>query len=141
MESPKSQQPMGKDDTEFGIAEDRLAETSVGTMEEDTIMTTDANFLTLLTVLEKVLILTVDGRTLLGTLLSTDQLTNLVLTNTIERIIRTPDDPEPSSEIEHGLYLIRGDNVVVCGEVDEAIDNDIDWTKVKGEVVRGTKNV
>ncbi|BDD59673.1 hypothetical protein MAP00_004868 [Monascus purpureus] len=52
MESPKSQQPMGKDDTEFGIAEDRLAETSVGTMEEDTIMTTDANFLTLLTVLE-----------------------------------------------------------------------------------------
>ncbi|BDD59672.1 hypothetical protein MAP00_004867 [Monascus purpureus] len=90
---------------------------------------------------KKVLILTVDGRTLLGTLLSTDQLTNLVLTNTIERIIRTPDDPEPSSEIEHGLYLIRGDNVVVCGEVDEAIDNDIDWTKVKGEVVRGTKNV
>lgn len=31
--------------------------------------------------------------------------------------------------------------MVVCGEVDEAIDNDIDWTKVKGEVVRGTKNV
>lgn len=90
--------------------------------------------------LEKVLILTVDGRTLLGTLLSTDQLTNLVLLNTIERIIRTPDDPEPSSQIEHGLYLIRGDNVVLCGEVDEAIDNDIDWSKVKGEVVKGTKN-
>ncbi|KAL4786114.1 hypothetical protein BJX76DRAFT_322586 [Aspergillus varians] len=89
---------------------------------------------------KKVLILTVDGRTLLGTLLSTDQLTNLVLLDTIERIIRTPDDPEPSSQIEHGLYLIRGDNVVVCGEVDEAIDKDIDWAKVKGEVVRGTKN-
>lgn len=89
---------------------------------------------------EKVLILTVDGRTLLGTLLSTDQLTNLVLLDTIERIIRTPDDPEPSSQIEHGLYLIRGDNVVVCGEVDEGIDNDIDWSKVKGEVVRSTKN-
>lgn len=90
--------------------------------------------------LEKVLILTVDGRTLLGTLLSTDQLTNIVLLDTIERIIRTPDDPEPSSQIEHGLYLIRGDNVVVCGEVDETIDRDIDWAKVKGEVVRGTKN-
>lgn len=89
---------------------------------------------------EKVLILTVDGRTLVGTLLSTDQLTNLALLNTVERIIRTPDDPEPSSQIEHGLYLIRGDNVVVCGEVDEGIDNDIDWTKVRGEVVRGTKN-
>lgn len=90
---------------------------------------------------EKVLVITVDGRTLLGTLLSTDQLTNLVLTQTVERIIRTPEDPEPSSEIEHGLYLIRGDNVVVCGEVDEGIDNDIDWSKVKGEVIRGTKNV
>ncbi|KAJ5937930.1 hypothetical protein N7454_004272 [Penicillium verhagenii] len=89
---------------------------------------------------KKVLILTVDGRTLLGNLLSTDQLTNLVLTNTVERIIRTPEDDEPSTEIEHGLYLIRGDNVVVCGEVDEKIDADIDWTKVKGEVIRDTKN-
>lgn len=76
----------------------------------------------------------------MGTLLSTDQLTNVVLLDTIERIIRTPDDDEPSSQIEHGLYLIRGDNVVVCGEVDEQIDGDIDWTKVRGEVVKGTKN-
>ena len=63
-----------------------------------------------------------------------------MLLDTIERIIRTPDDDEPSSQIEHGLYLIRGDNVVVCGEVDEQIDGDIDWTKVRGEVVKGTKN-
>ncbi|KAF3398012.1 U6 snRNA-associated Sm-like protein LSm8 [Penicillium rolfsii] len=89
---------------------------------------------------EKVLILTVDGRTLLGTLLSTDQLTNIVLTNTVERIIRTPDDDEPSAQVEHGLYLIRGDNVVVCGEIDEKIDADIDWSKVKGQVIRDTKN-
>lgn len=89
---------------------------------------------------EKVLILTVDGRTLIGDLLSTDQTTNLVLANTVERIIRTPDDDEPSAEIEHGLYLIRGDNVVVCGEIDEKMDGDIDWSKVKGEVIRDTKN-
>ena len=60
--------------------------------------------------------------------------------NTVERIIRTPDDDEPSAEIEHGLYLIRGDNVVVCGEIDEKMDGDIDWSKVKGEVIRDTKN-
>lgn len=93
-----------------------------------------------MTTIEKVLILTVDGRTLLGTLLSTDQLTNLVLTNTVERIIRTPEDDEPSSQIEHGLYLIRGDNVVICAEVDEKIDGEIDWAKVKGEVIRDTKH-
>ncbi|KAJ5247473.1 Ribonucleoprotein LSM domain eukaryotic/archaea-type [Penicillium chermesinum] len=89
---------------------------------------------------KKVLVLTVDGRTLVGTLLSTDQLTNLVLSGTVERIIRSPDDDEPSTEVEHGLYLIRGDNVVLCGEVDEAMDADIDWTKVKGEVIKDTKN-
>ncbi|KAL1954240.1 hypothetical protein VTO42DRAFT_1473 [Malbranchea cinnamomea] len=90
---------------------------------------------------KKVLVITVDGRTLVGTLLSTDQLTNLVLSETVERIIRTPDDPEPSSEVDHGLYLIRGDNVVVCGEVDEDIDGKIDWSKVKGEVIKSTKNI
>lgn len=89
---------------------------------------------------EKVLILTVDGRTLIGDLLSTDQTTNLVLANTVERIIRAPDDDEPSVEIEHGLYLIRGDNVVVCGEIDEKMDGDIDWSKVRGEAIRDTKN-
>lgn len=67
-------------------------------------------------------------------------MTNLVLTSTVERIIRSQDEDEPSSEIEHGLYLIRGDNVVACGEIDEKIDGDIDWTKVKGEVIRDTKN-
>lgn len=64
-----------------------------------------------------------------------------MLSQTVERIIRPPDDPEPSSEIDHGLYLIRGDNVVVCGEVDEGIDEKIDWSKVKGEVIKGTKHI
>jgi U6 snRNA-associated Sm-like protein LSm8 len=30
---------------------------------------------------------------------------------------------------------------VVCGEVDEGVDADIDWSKVKGDVIKGTKNV
>jgi len=86
-------------------------------------------------------VLTTDGRTLTGTLVSCDQLTNLVLGDTIERIIRPQDDPEPSSEASHGLYLIRGDNVVLCGLVDEEIDDQIDWTKVRGEIIGGTKHV
>lgn len=89
---------------------------------------------------EKVTILTVDGRLLYGTLLSTDQTTNIVLAETIERVIRPADDDEPSTLVEHGLYLIRGDNVVVCGEVDEELDAKIDWTKVRGNVVASTKN-
>jgi len=89
---------------------------------------------------KKVLILTADSRTLVGTLLSCDQMTNLVLSQTIERIIRPPEDPESSSEVPHGLYLIRGDNVVVVGLVDEELDESINWVEVRGAVVGGTKH-
>ncbi|KAA6410929.1 MAG: small nuclear ribonucleo Lsm8 [Lasallia pustulata] len=89
---------------------------------------------------KKVLILTTDGRTLVGTLLSYDQLTNLVLASTIERVIRPPDDDEPSAEVSHGLYLIRGENVAVCGLVDEEMDGRIDWGRVRGAVVGGVKH-
>jgi len=75
-----------------------------------------------------------------GTLLSCDQMTNLVLSQTIERIIRPPDDPEPSSEVVHGLYLIRGDNVAVVGLVDEELDDSIKWLEVRGAVVGGVKH-
>ncbi|KAI4751979.1 hypothetical protein E4T45_14683 [Aureobasidium sp. EXF-8846] len=90
---------------------------------------------------KKICIITVDGRTLVGTLVSCDQVTNLVLKETVERVIRPQDDPEESSETPHGLYMIRGDNVVVCGLVDEAMDSSIDWTKVRGEVIGSTKHV
>ena len=89
---------------------------------------------------EKVLILTGDGRTLTGTLLSCDQVTNLVLSNTVERIIRPSEDEEPSTEVDHGVYLIRGENVVVCGLLDEEMDAKIDWGKVKGNVIGGIKH-
>ncbi|KAF2722603.1 small nuclear ribonucleoprotein LSM8 [Polychaeton citri CBS 116435] len=89
---------------------------------------------------KKVLIITTDGRTLVGTLISSDQVTNLVLKDTVERVIRPEDDDEPSAEQPHGLYLVRGDNVVVCGLVDEEIDGKIDWTKVHGSAVGGTRH-
>jgi U6 snRNA-associated Sm-like protein LSm8 len=92
-------------------------------------------------VIGKILVITVDGRTLAGTLLSCDQVTNLVLSGTIERIIRSQDDDEPSSEVGHGLYLIRGDNVVCVGLMDEELDGTIDWSKVRGEVIGTTRHV
>jgi U6 snRNA-associated Sm-like protein LSm8 len=87
------------------------------------------------------LIITTDGRTLVGILTAFDNNTNVVLSDTIERVIRPVDDPEPSSQVEHGLYLIRGDNVVICGQVDEELDQSINWSKVRGEVIGGTKHV
>jgi len=90
---------------------------------------------------QRVLIITTDGRTLVGNLTAFDNSTNIVLSGAIERVIRPPDDPQPSNEVEHGLYLIRGDTVVLCGLVDEQLDKSIDWSKVRGEVIGGTKHV
>lgn len=95
----------------------------------------------MLPVEDKVLVLTTDGRTLTGLLLSCDQLTNLVLGQTIERVIRPADDPEPSTEVPHGLYLIRGENVAICGLLDEDLDATIDWANVRGNVIGGVKHI
>ncbi|KAL7913051.1 like-Sm domain-containing protein [Trichoderma velutinum] len=64
-----------------------------------------------------------------------------VLKGAVERIIRTPDDPEPSAEVPLGLYLVRGDNVCSVGLVDETLDESIDWTQVKGTVIGGIKHI
>lgn len=56
-------------------------------------------------------------------------------------MIRTPNDEEPSASVPLGLYLVRGDNVVTVGLVDEALDNSIDWSRVKGAVIGGVKHI
>ena len=56
-------------------------------------------------------------------------------------MIRPLDDPEQSMEVPHGLYLIRGENVAVCGLMDEELDATIDWAQVRGNVIGGVKHV
>lgn len=89
---------------------------------------------------KKVTIITADSRTLIGTLISADNQTNLVLQNAVERVIRPAEDPEPSMEVPLGLYIVRGDNVCLVGVVDEELDNSIDWTAVKGDAIGGIKH-
>jgi U6 snRNA-associated Sm-like protein LSm8 len=38
------------------------------------------------------------------------------------------------------LYIVRGDNVSVVGMVDEPLDESIDWTQVRGEVIGSVKH-
>lgn len=64
-----------------------------------------------------------------------------VLSSAQERVIQTPESGEPSVEVPLGLYLVRGDNVCTIGLVDEALDESIDWTQVKGSAIGGTKHV
>ncbi|KAF3033708.1 hypothetical protein E8E11_001461 [Didymella keratinophila] len=52
---------------------------------------------------KKVSVLTLDGRTMVGTLFSCDGSMNLVLADAIERIIRPADEGVPSEEVPLGL--------------------------------------
>ncbi|KAK4110495.1 Sm-like ribonucleoprotein [Canariomyces notabilis] len=89
---------------------------------------------------KRVCIITTDGRNLVGVLSAHDHTTNLVLKDTVERVIRSPDDGEPSAEVPLGLYIIRGENVCLVGLVDEALDRSINWAEVKGAVIGTTKH-
>jgi U6 snRNA-associated Sm-like protein LSm1 len=55
-----------------------------------------------------------DGKTLIGYLRSIDQYANLLLSNTMERVVVG----NKYGEAERGIYIIRGENVVLIGEVD-----------------------
>ncbi|ODQ59786.1 hypothetical protein WICANDRAFT_62371 [Wickerhamomyces anomalus NRRL Y-366-8] len=85
---------------------------------------------------KKVAVITTDGKYFIGTLQGYDNLTNLILSETTERIILQDED---SIVEELGLYVIRGDLVSCVGLIDEEIDKQIDWTKVKGEQLQKTK--
>ncbi|KAH7344994.1 Sm-like ribonucleoprotein [Rhizoctonia solani] len=63
---------------------------------------------------KKMVVVLRDGRKLIGVLRSYDQFANLVLENTLERIYHG----DAYADIRRGVYLIRGENVVLLGEVD-----------------------
>lgn len=65
-----------------------------------------------------------DGRHLVGTLRTFDQFSNMVMENTSERriLVVTKDEEETicyQTDIKLGLYIVRGDSVVLMGEVDD----------------------
>ncbi|XP_059478547.1 U6 snRNA-associated Sm-like protein LSm1 [Neocloeon triangulifer] len=63
---------------------------------------------------KKLMVLLRDGRTLIGYLRSVDQFANLVLHRTIERI----HVGKEYGDIDRGVFIVRGENVVLLGEID-----------------------
>ncbi|CAI5481281.1 unnamed protein product [Closterium sp. Yama58-4] len=64
---------------------------------------------------KKLLVVLRDGRKIIGILRSFDQFANLVLERTTERIVVG----EQYCDLPLGLYIIRGENVVLIGTLDE----------------------
>ncbi|KAI5057685.1 hypothetical protein GOP47_0027700 [Adiantum capillus-veneris] len=67
---------------------------------------------------KKLLVILRDGRKLIGTLRSFDQFANVVIEGAVERIIVG----DQYCDVSLGLYIIRGENVVLIGELDSTRD-------------------
>eukprot|EP00184_Porphyridium_aerugineum_P005009 CAMPEP_0184694138 /NCGR_PEP_ID=MMETSP0313-20130426/2187_1 /TAXON_ID=2792 /ORGANISM="Porphyridium aerugineum, Strain SAG 1380-2" /LENGTH=149 /DNA_ID=CAMNT_0027152373 /DNA_START=24 /DNA_END=473 /DNA_ORIENTATION=- len=59
-----------------------------------------------------------DGKNIIGILRSFDQFANLVLENAVERVVVEAI----FGDIPIGIYVIRGENVMLVGEMDHARD-------------------
>merc|ERR1711920_446306 len=77
----------------------------------------------------KVEIITNDGRVVVGILKGLDQVVNVVLANTEERVFTS----EGIDKQQLGLYLIRGDNVAIVGAVDENTELGMDFSTIKAQ--------
>ncbi|TRM66137.1 hypothetical protein BD626DRAFT_486828 [Schizophyllum amplum] len=75
----------------------------------------------------KMLVILRDGRKLHGVLRSYDQFANLVLEDTYELIYHG----NLCAEKHVGLFLIRGENVVLLGEIDLDREDDVPLRRVE----------
>ncbi|CAE6431689.1 unnamed protein product [Rhizoctonia solani] len=78
----------------------------------------------------KVLLVLQDGRAIVGTLVGFDQRSNVVLSESVERIYSTEEGVE---EVPLGLYLVKGDMIVLIGEMDVAVDSATDLSTIRAE--------
>uniref|UniRef100_A0A672GQW3 U6 snRNA-associated Sm-like protein LSm8 n=1 Tax=Salarias fasciatus TaxID=181472 RepID=A0A672GQW3_SALFA len=80
--------------------------------------------------LSTVAIVTSDGRMIVGTLKGFDQTINLILDESHERVFSSSQGVE---QVVLGLYIVRGDNVAVIGEIDEETDSTLDLGNIRAE--------
>ncbi|TVY16924.1 U6 snRNA-associated Sm-like protein LSm1 [Lachnellula arida] len=76
---------------------------------------------------KKLMVALRDGRKLIGVLRSWDQFANLVLQSTIERIFVSPSSTSETglyADVKRGIFLVRGENVLLLGEIDLDKDDD-----------------
>ena len=76
----------------------------------------------------QVSVITSDGRHLVGTLRGVDQVTNIVLDKCHERVYSEAG----VEQVPLGLFIVRGDNVAVIGDIDTAKEERVDFSLVRG---------
>ena len=81
-------------------------------------------------------IVTVDGRIIIGTLRGFDQTINIILEDSYERVFSSTGGVD---QVLLGLYIIRGDNVALVGEIDEDHDKSIDFAHIRADPLPAAK--
>ncbi|CAD6578281.1 MAG: hypothetical protein CYPHOPRED_000495 [Cyphobasidiales sp. Tagirdzhanova-0007] len=81
---------------------------------------------------KQVLVVTQDGRVIVGQLKGFDQTTNVILAGSTERVF---SDDEPVEQVPLGLYIIRGDNITLVGELDTVKDKQTDLSSLRAEPI------
>ncbi|KAM5171416.1 LSM8 homolog, U6 small nuclear RNA associated [Mantella aurantiaca] len=84
-----------------------------------------------------VAVITADGRMIVGTLKGFDQTINLILDESHERVFSSSQGVE---QVVLGLYIVRGDNVAVIGEIDEETDSALDLGNIRAEPLNSVVN-
>ncbi|XP_018429502.1 PREDICTED: LSM8 homolog, U6 small nuclear RNA associated [Nanorana parkeri] len=84
-----------------------------------------------------VAVITADGRMIVGTLKGFDQTINLILDESHERVFSSSQGVE---QVVLGLYIVRGDNVAVVGEIDEETDSSLDLGNIRAEPLNSVVN-
>ncbi|EST05038.1 Ribonucleoprotein LSM domain protein [Kalmanozyma brasiliensis GHG001] len=87
---------------------------------------------------QQVLVITQDGRVIVGTLRGSDAVGSIILASSIERIFSADEGVE---EVPLGLYILRGDSICVVGLVDKVKDREVDWEKIMAEPIAETRHV
>ena len=82
---------------------------------------------------QPVQVITNEGRVFIGELMSFDQSMNVMLKSCIEKIY----SEEKGVKLEKmGLYLIRGDNVAIINEIDDNVEKNLQYDKIKGKPLK-----
>ncbi|MBA0580286.1 hypothetical protein Gorai_022513 [Gossypium raimondii] len=68
-----------------------------------------------------------------GVLKGFDQATNIILDESHERVYSTKEGVQ---QLVLGLYIIRGDNISVVGELDEELDSALDLSNLRAHPLK-----
>ncbi|KAH1083819.1 hypothetical protein J1N35_023580 [Gossypium stocksii] len=76
-------------------------------------------------------------RNVQGVLKGFDQATNIILDESHERVYSTKEGVQ---QLVLGLYIIRGDNISVVGELDEELDSALDLSNLRAHPLKPFEN-